>query len=427
MVTPRGIGRPVRQIGMAMTVAAGLAVSADATSARAEPIRIGALYPLTGNLSVLGTEAIAGAEIAVEMINENGGVNGEQVELVVADATNPANATNEARRLLTREDVKLLGGTFGSSIALAIAAVADQFGVPYWEGAAVSDELTARGYENVFRLNDNASDMSAGLVTAVTDLFQPKIGKELGELKIAMIHEDSAFGTSIAENFVEQIEAAGGTVEIVQNYAASTQDLSPLVLRLKEADPDVVAATQYFNDAILFWRQARDQDYNPEYFVAIGSGQSSPDYRKGVGDDAEGVLMSDVPASGVNPEALTAEARERQAEFIKRYEEKMGEPPASHATRNFSAWYTLLDKVLPAAGSLEPEAIREAVMALDEPEGSTILGFGLKFDENGQNERAFNVLLQWQDGRIVTVYPEKFATAEPIMIPLPDWSERDAQ
>ena len=417
-------GRPVASLLHAVGVAAlaaGLLLAP--VEGRAEDWRIGALFPLSGNLSVLGTEALAGDQIAVDMVNEQGGVKGNKIVLVTADATNPAVATNEARRLVTRENVKLLTGTYGSSISLAIAAVANQFNVPYWEGSAVSDELTSRGYKYVFRMNDNASAMSAGLVQTVVDLFAPKIGKPLKDLKIVMIHEDSAFGTSIAKTFEAQIKQKGGTVTM-EPYPAASQDLSPLVLRMKQANPDVLVATQYFNDAILFWRQARNHDYNPHYFVAIGAGQATPDYYKGVGKDGEGVLLADVPSSGVKPEALVPEARKMQEEFFKRYQAKMGKPPASHATRHFSAMHTLLTKILPAAGSLEPEAIRKAVLALDEPIGTTILGFGLKFADNGQNERAFNVILQWQDGKLVTVWPQRFAVAQPVAVPLADWTKR---
>ena len=432
MFTPNGRGfvssrRTPRHSIVSLLYAVGAAVLSVGlllvpSESRAEDWRIGALFPLSGNLSVLGTEALAGDQIAVDMVNEQGGVKGNKIVLVTADATNPAVATNEARRLLTRENVKLLTGTYGSSISLAIAAVANQFNVPYWEGSAVSDELTARGYKYVFRMNDNATAMSAGLVQAVTDLFAPKIGKPLKDLKIVMIHEDSAFGTSIAKTFEAQIKQKGGSVTM-EPYPAATQDLSPLVLRIKQANPDILVATQYFNDAILFWRQARNHDYNPHYFVAIGAGQATPDYYKGVGKDGDGVLLADVP-SRIKPEALVPEARKMQEEFFKRYEAKMGKAPASHATRHFSAMHTLLTKILPAAGSLEPEAIRKAVLALDEPIGSTILGFGLKFAENGQNERAFNVILQWQDGKLVSVWPQRFAVAQPVAVPLPDWNKR---
>lgn len=418
----KGITRDSFLSGAIATVA--MAMAPGIARAQSDPWKIGVLYPLSGNLSVLGTEALAGAQVAADMVNEQGGVNGRKVELVVADATSPANATNEARRLVTREGVKLMAGTYGSSIALAIAAVGNQFKVPYWEGAAAADEVTGRGYRYVFRLNDTASTLAGALVLAVRELFAPKIGREIKALKIAMIHEDSAFGTSIAKDFVAQVEAEGGKVAIVEPYAANSQDLSSLVLRLKSAAPDVLVATQYFNDAILFWRQSRDNGYNPKYFAAIGSGQATPDFQKGVGKDAEGVLMADVPAGGVRPDALLPAARVLQDEFFKRYQAKLGKLPASHATRNFSAMHVLLTRVLASAGSLDAEAIRKAVMALDEPIGTTILGYGLKFAENGQNERAFNVILQWQDGKIVTVWPERFATAKPLAIPLPDWSER---
>jgi branched-chain amino acid transport system substrate-binding protein len=102
----------------------------------------------------------------------------------------------------------------------------------------------------------------------------------------------------------------------------------------------------------------------------------------------------------------------------------MGKEPASHATRHFSSMSVLLGKILPKAGSLDPDKIREAALSLDEPLGSTILGFGIKFGEDGQNTRAFNVILQWQGENLVTVWPERFATAKPIMIPLPSWADR---
>jgi len=411
----------MRSSALAASVAMLAALS---TAASAEDWKIGALFPLSGGLSVLGTEALAGSEIAVDMVNEKGGVNGQKVVLIKADATSPANATNEARRLVTREGVKFLTGTYGSSISLAIAAVGNQFKVPYWEGAAVSDELTQRGYGYVFRLNDNATAMAAGLVQAVDEIFAPKLGKEMKALKIAIIHEDSAFGTSIAKDFEAQIKEKGVALAALEPYAANTQDLSPLVLRLKELNPDVLVATQYFNDAVLFWRQARNASYKPKYFVAIGAGQSTPDYRKGVGEDAEGVLIADVPSAGVKADALVPEAAELQKEFIKRYKEKMGKDPASHSTRHFSAMHVLLTKVLPKAGSFDPDKIKAAVMALDEPIGSTILGFGIKFAPEGQNSRSFNVILQWQKGELVTVWPQRFATAAPIMVPLPDWAAK---
>lgn len=416
---------PLSRRMVATALGAGLMAPLLGRPARAtEALHIGALFPLTGPLSVLGTEALAGAQIGADLANERGGVLGQKIALDTADATSPANATNEARRLINRSGLKLLVGAYGSSISLAIAAAANQLKVPYFEGAAVADDLTQRGYRYVFRLNDNANAMAAAQVQAVEEMFAPKIGKPLGQLKIAVIHEDGAFGTSIAHDFVAILQQKGATNVSVQPYSANSQDLSSLVLRLKDANPDVLAATQYFNDAVLFWRQARNAGYSPRYFAAIGLGQATPDFRKGVGTDGDGILLADVPSAGVKPDALTTEARTDQAEFVKRYRAKMGKDPASHATRHFSSMSVLLGKILPRAGPLDPDKIREAALSLDEPLGSTILGFGIKFGEDGQNTRAFNVILQWQKGELVTVWPERFATAKPIMVPLPCWTER---
>ncbi|GAC1339170.1 MAG: ABC transporter substrate-binding protein [Acetobacteraceae bacterium] len=411
--------------GLGVGLGAGLAAPALIRSARAaEDLQIGALFPLSGPLSVLGTEAMAGAQIGADLVNERGGVFGQKVVLDSADATSPANATNEARRLINRNGRKLLVGAYGSAISLAIAGAANQLKVPYFEGSAVADDLTQRGYPYVFRLNDNARAMAAAQVQAVEEIFAPKLGKPLSELKIAVIHEDGAFGTSVARDFVEQVKQRSVTNVSVEPYSANAQDLSSLLLRLKSDAPDVLAATQYFNDAVLFWRQARNIGYTPRYFIAIGSGQATPDYRAGVGADGDGVLLADVPSAGVKPDALKPEARTQQAEFVKRYRAKLGKDPASHATRHFSSISVLLGTILPKAGSLDPDKIREAALSLDEPLGSTILGFGIKFGEDGQNTRAFDVVLQWQAGALVTVWPERFATAAPIMVPLPSWAER---
>ncbi|MEJ1978737.1 MAG: ABC transporter substrate-binding protein [Acetobacteraceae bacterium] len=113
---------------------------------------------------MLGTEALAGAQIGADLANERGGVLGQTIVLDTADATSPAIATNEARRLINRSGLKLLVGAYGSSISLAIAAAANQLKVPYFEGAAVADDLTQRGYRYVFRLNDNANAMAAAQV-----------------------------------------------------------------------------------------------------------------------------------------------------------------------------------------------------------------------------------------------------------------------
>lgn len=401
----------------------GCSAQEDSASVSGDTWKVGALYPLSGNLAVLGNEALTGAEIAIELVNEEGGFNGKKFELLKTDVTDPQTATTEARRLVTQNNVDILIGTYGSSIMLANAAVANQNQVIYWEGGAVADDLTKQGYKYVFRTNDNTSAMANAMVDGLDELVAQKEGKSLGDLKVALVFEDSSFGKAIADLVHIRAEELGVNIVFEQDYSASTTDLSSLVLKLKDVEHDALLVSQYYNDAILFWKQSRENNYNPKYIIASGTGQTTPDFYNGVGSDADGILVADV-ATTINQESLTEEALAMLDEFEKRYEEKMGKTPASHSTRNFISMYVLFKKVIPAAGSLEADKIREAALALDEPFGSTPLGFGIKFGEDGQNERVFNTIQQWQNGKLVTVWPSEYATTEPIMLPLPSWSER---
>jgi branched-chain amino acid transport system substrate-binding protein len=411
---------------MALLVLVAAIASCPPRPAQAADIKIGALYPLTGSLSVLGTEALAGAQIAVDLVNEKGGVDGQKVVLVTADAPTPATATSEARRLVTREGVKFLVGTLGSSLMLSNAAVANQFGVPYWELSSSADELVQRGYKNVFRVNDSNATIVACVVRTITTVFAPKLSKDPKELKIAVINEDSAFGSGIAGDFMEQSKAAGLQVVLTESYSMTTQDLSSLVLKLKQQNPDILVSGTLYNDSILFWRQARNAGYTPPFYIAAGSASTSSDYQKALGTDIEGHLVCDMPPAGAKPEALKPEVAALQAEFIKRYVALKGSVPAAHSVRHFSSMYILLTEILRKVPSLDPAKIREAALNLEMPEGSTILGYGVKFGDNGQNQKSFDFLLQWQNGKLVAVGPAQFAVAPPVMLPLPSWEQRDA-
>jgi branched-chain amino acid transport system substrate-binding protein len=406
-------------------LAAGCSSSGSSSggSSKSGTWKIGALYPLSGNLAVLGNEALTGAEIALEMANEKGGFDGKKFELVKTDVTDPQKATTEARRLVKQENAQMLIGTYGSSIMLANAAVADQNKVIYWEGGAVSDDLVKQGYKYAFRTNDNTSAMATAMIDGIPDLAGKTLNKPVQELNVALVYEDSAFGKAIASVAQSRAKEKGVNISFVESYSASNSDYSSLVLKLQNKKPDVLLLSQYFNDAILFWKQARENNFNPKIVIASGTGQTTPDFYKGVGSDADGILVADV-SSEINQSTLTEEAKNMLTEFNKRYKEKTGKNPASHSIRNFISMHTLFEKVIPKAGSLDADKIRQAALSLDEPLGSTPLAFGIKFGEDGQNERIFNTIQQWQKGELITVWPKEYAKKDPISLPLPEWKDR---
>lgn len=395
-----------------------------ATARAADPLRLGALFPFSGSLALLGNETFYGVELATEMINERGGVLGRPVTLVKADCPDATAAANEANRLITQERVNLIIGTYASGLSMAATPVAERNRVVYWEVMAASDDITSRGFRYVFRTGVRSSSLGAGTLTLVDKVIAPKLGKAAKDLRIVQMFEDGAYGTSIQKAVVADAEKAGIKLLANESYtAAKATDLSPLVLRFKDLRPDVVIATSYVNDAILFVRQAKELGLNFGALIGTGAGFSVPDFGRALGKDADGIMNSDF-AWGVNPSGLKPESQKLLAEFQRRFKQKYGHDAAIHGTGGFVGAWSLFTEVLPAAGALEPEKVRQAASAVNVPDHTWINGWGLRFGPDGQNQRSFAAGYQWQGGTQYLVYPATLATRQPMMIPLPRWQER---
>jgi branched-chain amino acid transport system substrate-binding protein len=371
-------------------------------------IKIGALFPLSGGLALLGDESFRGAEIAVAERNAAGGIRGEQISLVKADAVDAAQAVGTARRLVSNENVTAVFGSYSSALSFAATQVTELAGVPYFELGAVSDPITDRGMKYVFRSNPTAKNFARGTITAVTELVAPALKVDAKSLKIAIIHEDALYGTTIA-GFQKQFATEQGLniVEVLP-YSAKAVDLSSLILRLKGAGADVVLQTSYQNDTTLFFRQIREAGYAPKAVVGAGGGYSMQDTAQAVGaKNIEGVLDVDFPQFQTNE----AGAPGIQA-FAETYRKQYGmEPRSGHSLINYVGAKLFLE-AMAQAKTLSADDIREAVGRIDVPVGQTAAGIGAKFAANGQNERAETTIMQWQDGKLMTVYPASAAVAK---------------
>lgn len=388
-------------------LAAGLALSAAPSFAQ-DTIKIGALYPFSGGLALLGDESFRGLEIAVEERNAASGINGRKLEIVRGDAVDPNQAVGEARRLTSVDKVSVIFGTYSSSLSLAATQVAELAGVPYFELGAVSDPITERGFKNVYRTNPTARMFANRMVSAVAEAVAPALGVDPKSLKIAIIHEDSLYGQTVAGYQQARAKEMGLNVVETLPYSAKSVDLTPVILRLKSAGVDVVLQTSYQNDTVLFFRQMKEQGFKPKAVMGAGGGYSLRDTMQAVGaENMEGALNVDFTQFRTNPKAAPG-----IDEFVKKYEAKYGMAPRSgHSLTNYMGAKVFFD-AMAAAKDLSGPAIREAVMAVDVPEGTTATGWGAKFDESGQNVRATPFLMQWQGGELVTVFPPEAAVAE---------------
>ncbi|MFO0986369.1 MAG: ABC transporter substrate-binding protein [Alphaproteobacteria bacterium] len=389
-------------------------VAAPASAQAPSEWKVGALFPFSGPLAFLGQETFRGAEIASRIINESGGINGTKIVWEKADAGSPAQARSEAERL-ANAGIKVVVGTNASGLAMAASQVLEQQKVIFWEPGSAVEELTTRGYKYTFRTVPPGSEWAHTLADYAVDKVAPALGKTKETVRIAVKYEDGAFGNSISKYLVDRLKSKGVTVVASESYSARATDLSSLVLKLKEAKPDIILSTDYPNDAILFARQSKELGL-PTKAVLGWAGIAFPKFRQDLGDYAEG-MMSINMLMDLDPARLPPETRQVREKFREYYKKDTGsEPPAFTAVGFDSAW-ALFKYVLPKAGKNDADAIREAAMATDLPEGALTMGWGLKFSTPsgdskhlGQNLRAVVGVTQWQDGKLVLVWPERFAS-----------------
>jgi branched-chain amino acid transport system substrate-binding protein len=389
-------------------IVTGAVAAAMSTGARAEDLRIGALYPFSGGLAALGEESFRGLELAVDDANAAGGLRKSKIVVVKGDAVDANQAVGEARRLVSVEKVKAVFGTYSSSLSLAATQVTELAKVPYFELGAISEPITERGLKYVFRTNATAKGFATRMVDVVADIIAPALGADPKSLKIGIIHEDSLYGQTVSGFQKARAAERGLKVVEVLPYPANSVDLSSVILRLKGSNIDVVLQTSYQNDSVLYFRQAREMGFKPKAIIGAGGGYSMMDTAKAVGfETIEGALDVDFPQYRTNPAAAPGIDA-----FTKKYQAKYGTPPRSgHSLANYAGAKVFFEAI-EKAKDLGPDSIRAAVLAMDLPVGRTAAGWGAKFGENGQNQRAMPFLMQWQGGELVTVSPQEAAVAK---------------
>ncbi|MCL5045709.1 MAG: ABC transporter substrate-binding protein [Actinobacteria bacterium] len=390
-----------------------------------EVIKIGALFPFSGNLAVLGEESFRGAEIARQVINGKGGINGKKIEFVKADAVDAKAAVAEAERLITKEGVKIIIGTYSSTLSYAATEVAERNGIIYWELGAVADDITSRGYKYLFRVAPRAREYGSIGATYAATVVAPALKKDPKDLKVAIVYEDGLYGTTVSKFAKSKAEELGLKVVAYEAYSTKSVDLSPLVMKLKEAKPDVLLATQYLTDLLLLWKQSKQLDFKVPVIIGTGGAHSNKEFIDAVGaNEAEGVMNVGFSSLGVNSSFGPG-----LEDFLKLYKDKYGREATSAYPHVNYAGTQILFKVIEQAGSVDPEKIRQAALKVDLPVGSTMAGWGAKFagpdtKEVGQNLNTSMIIDQWQGGKQVVVWPDNAIKpgVKPI-IPLPSWKQ----
>ena len=425
------IGR--RLLGGAIAAAAALGFAAS-VEAQAKKFKVGVIYDLTGPLAGGGSELqYIGAKIMIDSFIKAGAIEGYKIEAVYADAqSKPDVAINEAVRLVEQEKVDMLLGFFSSAQCVPVAGRVEQLKKFMWITTCISSSvLENKNYKYVFR--PQASGNQFGLMTMdfIEQNSKSKFGKEPKDMRVAIIHEDGAYGVDVAKGNEAGAKKAGFNVVLKEGYSATAPDLSALVTKLKRARPDVIFHTGYNPDITLLLRQAREQGLKFGALVGHGAGYGVYEkLKEGLGADVNYFFNTD-PISIWLTNAKTLDAK--LPPVIKMVGEEFDKVKPGVAIRSAhvgmaaSNTYLFFTEVLPKAikkyGGVDPDALRKAALDVDLPEGGTMLGFGVKFPGEGavmagQNERSFPVVIQYIDDKSYVVWPKSQAMREAVL-PLP--------
>lgn len=375
--------------------------------AKTDPVRIGLLLPVSGSLAMLGDESYRGAKLALEKLNNEGGILGRPVEFVFADVPDPDAARSEAERLITKEKITVIMGTYGSGLCIAASEVAERYGVPYLECGGIADAIVERGYKYIFRYVPSARDDGRQTTRFIATAVAERLGMKPSDISIAIVYEDGTYGTSVGDGAEAEAKAQGMPIVLKEAYPSKSTDLSALALKIKEANPVALSLTSYINDATLLWQSLKNIGFEPTIMIGHGGGHAMTDLRDAVGGCAT-LFNADPAGFTANPAGSPG-----IEELIAAYEAEYNQFPRScHSALHYGG-LLMLAKFIEKAGSEDSEAIAKAARELEIPEGSDVNGWGWKVDERGQNITAYFSIMQWgEDGVLRCVFPEKMATTD---------------
>jgi len=417
----------------ALAVAAALAACSSLALAQGKALKIGVIYDYTGPFAAGGSQAAAiGTKIAIDMINEKGGVGGFKINPVYADAQSKGEvAINEATRLLDQEKVDLIMGVYSSAHCVPMAQKVDAAKKFMWANVCVASSVfKGKNLQYVFRAQVHSDQFGAASCSFLNEQSQAKLKKSPKDLRVAIIYEDGPYGAGVAEGNEEVCKKYGMNLVLKEGYSATAPDLSSLITKLRRARPDVILHTGYNPDITLFWRQAREQGLKWSALIGHGAGYGQFDkLSQAFGKEAEYIYNVDpVAAQLLDPKTLKPGLGDLTKEMVRRYraETKADEIPP-HVSMGFNQAWIFFTDVLPRAitkyGGATPEALRKAALDTDIPVGGTIQGYGVKFfppgtPMSGQNERSSPVVMQYLGGETKIVWPGAIKTAEPLL-PIP--------
>ncbi len=374
-------------------------------------LKLGAAVSETGKYAREGKDTRQGYNTWLDWINnEYGGIKvGDdcyKVEIIFYDDEgDPDTVANLTEKLITEDEVDFMLGPYSSGLTMSASAISEKYGMIMIEGNGASEDIFERGFKNIFAVLTPAGQYTQSALKELADM---------GAKTVVIAYEDTAFPTSVGIGAEKWAKEYGMEVLAVETYPIDVADVSAIMTKFRDLNPDVFVGGGHFNDALLFVRGAEELGFNPKAMV-ITVGPSNPKFVEEVGNSANYILgptQWERTMSWEDQYFGTAEA------YAQRYEAMWDEPPTYQAAES-TATALALQLAIEAAGSLEMDAVRQALYDLD-----VVTFYGpINFDETGKNTGKPMGAIQIQNGEIHVVAPA-VAAVKDLMYPMPAWGSK---
>jgi branched-chain amino acid transport system substrate-binding protein len=369
----------------------------------ASSIKIGILLPLTGRQASFGQVQRKSVLMAADEINAGGGVNGEKIELIIADTQgNPDAGRAAIEKLITRDRVLIIGGGISSSVTWAAISIAQQKKTAFLVTSAAADKITEQNWDFIFRLNQPASEHLETMAS-----FIKKVATDIKS--VAIVHANSLQSSADARKFFKKAEALDLNIVSRESFETGADDFRPLLIRVKSRNPDLLyGVTDDVNDAAHLTRLSKELNLSPKLFVGGTLGFALYEFEKNAGSAANYVVYStqwttSVPYPG---------AKEYNTKFMDTYHTA----PTVYGAQAYAAIYVMAD-ALKRTQALTPEKARDALAKTNMMTPLGPVKF-ISYNQKSQQNRLPTFLAQWLDGQAEIIWPQSMATHKAVY-PIP--------
>ena len=388
----------------------GLATAFTLVSApSAAQVQVGVINSLSGVFSAFGKRYETGMQVALEEINKNGGIKGEPLELVTQDDRSEAQSALSAVESMKNKGVPVVLGSYASSITGPMARLMTREKIPLIVLGSADDSITKPGSDWVFRAKHDSTIVARTYI----DYFDYLRTLDSGLKRIALLHGNGAWPTSLADVGSRHAKERGYEIVERQAYDQGTTDFRPVLNRFRQAQPDILFICSYADDGVAITRQLKEVGLNAKA-IALDTSSSLPSFIDQVGPLAEQIVSvvswsKDVRLDGVE-------------DVYKRLKAKAGGEPSFYEAEGYLALRVAADALQRASDPKDREAVRKALEQTDLDTPVSHVKFEDKDGFKNQNPIK-SLIVQIQDGHHVTVFPTDLAAAKS-RFPTPPWSER---